>query len=377
MLIYLDSTIESDIDSGDITDSDICAIDYILEAAYHGYHLVTGERSIFSKLVSLNKLSPLRGTPTAKKLFHESTQNHSLVNQLPRFVKAVSSKQSSEIIDNGGTKIYKIPLSKFDSPATTLKTVILSEDHDDCRLYQIIGNSFVYNNSAFRNLKIQCELLGGGGTSIVDHYDVLRANRERFCLCICDSDKLYDGASLGDNAKKLLKSEQSDNIKTEVFVLPVRDIDNLIPLNLLDNLCVCYVDYCRPRKFIEAVDKLSISVARSYFDMKNGLSLNNLLSRPNADQLRMLWCGVISCLNGHYDEVKPCFLTCECDGGCKPSDCTITGFGDRLLQLTVQEYDRLSPRERAHSICNATKQYWHDIGLFVLSWCCAKSPLRS
>lgn len=156
---------------------------------------------------------------------------------------------------------------------------LLCEQLSDCRYYKIIGNSYLERHD-IKGIGLHFMPDNGGGSTIGE----LLENRVRDelvpTLCIVDSDRKYGPMPQmqrdGDTLKCIKESEQKlsrfDGVLAphEVYPLDVHEIENLIPVSVLETL----LDRCpEMRPGIEAI-KSVVSVCNPspafFYDYKNG-----------------------------------------------------------------------------------------------------------
>ena len=113
---------------------------------------------------------------------------------------------------------------------------MLAENEDDISFYKMLGQFYV-RESKIGKIKIDFEPRNGGGSTTYGVLQRIIEEKNRMCLCIVDSDKKYGNAEPRETMQKV-KEIANRNMQDyfEVILLDVHEIENLIPINVLEQI---------------------------------------------------------------------------------------------------------------------------------------------
>ena len=214
--------------------------------------------------------------------------------------------------------------------------------------------------------------LGGGNTTC----DVLEKRaKEWFALCIIDSDqncgrsKRYKNEpGKGDTLKRVEKvakklADEHDSFPFFVFPIYVREIENLIPLNVLEQL---QEELPASKPGVEFLKKLILikdGEPALYYDLKNGLAF-----LPEGPQ-RTYWQEIlVEYMGGNIDSMPPIKKS-------KKSSSTFPAISDSDLLKRANKCIGMS-LERIQ-IDDHLQHYWEELGHTLLTWGCVNTSTRA
>lgn len=235
------------------------------------------------------------------------------------------------------------------------------------------------------NLSLSIERRGGGGSTTVNEYENIQKAKKRLCLCIVDSDKLAPNDNLGKTAKKVQNKDDPNCLTTELVILDIREIENLIPNSILSE--VCSGDRARSEA-LSIIEKSYISNIRKFLDIKKGTFFETILNE-SSDQVQNFWQDALSKnpdISTHID--RQCQENWKCKNpnnkeSCKKSCYISLGFGEGILENTLEWLgldENQSPQriaEIAKMIDPSLQQDWDKIGQIMIDWCCALGSIRT
>jgi uncharacterized protein YneR len=361
MLLYLDSTIR-DIDFTS-NDSLVHALENIAIGYGDGHHVVIGRRET---ILFLSTLTQLDNRPKAlyKKIYSSLTENFHFLDYVNVYLKITNG-----ILISKSGKIIETPLSYFNSTRSIQPTNFLCENTDDIRFFAKISSCAIKKNGY--KIQLQYNPQMGGGSAMSNVFASLQ-NSNNICFTIVDSDKYYHDHTIGSTASTLLAVNKTDKPLADIYVLPVREIENLLPAQLISEMISHNREYCDLTTKLEpllCMEQQQLYNVLKYIDVKKGLTYKNYqenLSRHNIDLL---------------PHCKAIDIACKAVGACPtPGDCTcllFDGLGDHILNSVITFIDSLSCdnlRRNAHTNMHAI---WDEIALQVISWCCASKAIRT
>lgn len=200
-------------------------------------------------------------------------------------------------------------------------TTLLTENLNDGDIFEYIAKWYLRKYNLEHSVHCKIDKQMGGGDPLSEVYKEYAENKkDRFCLCIADSDIKIKGLSYGETYKKVYdydKKHTPFNCACYCFE-KVMEIENLIPFSIIQN----------DSNYKNIAAKLSVNTDLAYFDFKKGS-------------------------NGFQ------------------------GFGDKLLSTILRLHkDDLSKIED-HILTDNQKYEYEEIGKRVFSWCCSMSVARA
>ena len=301
------------------------------------------------------------------------------------------------MLDNSN-KIIKVGPGFFNDSKLVQETILLCENSDDAVLYETIAKVYLI----WKDIKAQivCDGRLGGGNTISSVYTNIKQAKKCFCLCIVDSDKIAPDGKLGSTASGLPQSDStasglppSDStcIKTIIFILNCREIENLIPNSILLELLSGNPERLEALKILESI---SVVEVRYFLDIKEGTRMKEIIDKKDTivDEFWQLKLGLIPNISQRIDDW--CQTHWQCSKNSKKSsknskkssknskekcECKISlGFGDHTLSDTVKYLKRINnPHEIARIVDRSKHSDWEKIGQVVMDWCIAERPIRA
>lgn len=370
MLIELDKTIVSRLDE----DTVLISLQNIAIGRREGKHLLFGSREVMGALAKCERISE-----PARRIF---LKIHSHLPQIMAYVRLL--KVRVRVMGDGtplgkrregSADVILVPLEMFSDSLLVQKVVLLCENQEDTRFYRKIAEAY----SAWYNLgtlALAYEPRGGGGATTAKEYSEIQNGRNRMCICIVDSDKKSPSSPLGSTAKAVADADDSGVPICDVAIINVRELENLIPTGILDDLSRSNLLRGRMVEFIDMIEQSGKEDIRFYVDMKNGLKMKTVYRSNSADPFRAYWLARIALLKHNLHHISPdCFSRClDCDE-CKSIVCS--GFGPSILGEATEEFNKMSARGFTRKIGEIVKEEWEIIGAKIVSWCCGSVPMFS
>ena len=368
MLFYLSTSLLDPLRTKNTAFNTNEAIHRLLEAWFHGDHLILAGADFIEAIVSENLLNE-RDIRLLKSLGQKLPQ----MGQLLSFrysIEVVGHDSLYEYIETERGRIIRLGYAYFLNTHITDQAMLLVENMTDATLYEKIAQSFLVGNR--QNIRFSYLPVTGGGGAIFNAYSTYQNNADRLCLCFVDSDKGYPTDSVGGTATKLRQVHEvnvNNHLGTlcNFYILKVREIENLIPTGILMQILEKN-DNRKP--FVDWLMHIEERQPESRFfaDIKEGFSLKKVILKENC---RSYWMGVLG------DEIPPCKGLLS--GTCPDNECQcleISGMGDRTLSNAMKMIESMTPQE-----FNETTKYnpelkdlWNEIGELFMCWFCAGKP---
>lgn len=176
------------------------------------------------------------------------------------------------VLDSPDVSKHELDISFFSSVESVLPSSFLCEHLIDIRFYMRIAYSY-YPNSPMKVF----ERCGGGGSTADVFKNIKRKNI--VCLVILDSDCKYPGCARppkGTTAFRCISSYSKPLSNVEIVVLPVHEIENLVPLSfMLQKTDANGLKFLARLKKHNMVDKLI------FYDIKQGITKKNAMDSPD------------------------------------------------------------------------------------------------
>ena len=190
-------------------------------------------------------------------------------------------------------------------------------------------------------------------------------------LCIVDSDKKYGNAEPRETMQKV-KEIANRNMQDyfEVILLDVHEIENLIPINVLEqiikklNISKQGIDFMR---FLVRED-CSLESPVFYFDLKKGIPLKAYFLEEDADKERERKYRKLSAYRKYWRPYIEKFGVKIED----KNDYIIEGICDKTLRHALDYFNDIKKQEKLESfeIEPYLKNSWMEIGEKVYCWGC-------
>lgn len=385
MFIRIDESVLNNTDN--FTDDEINCIENIALSMKENKHIVFSDYNILKKLISMEKLSR-----NSKKVFNSILKRWSLIYGLEKNIYGnilvVDNNQEMKRIIDVNRIIYRVPLKYFDDTEKILPLHIIGEDESDCNFYEDIARRYIKDNGL--GISINTRRVHGGGNRTGSIYQRELTKYNKICLVIADSDKESELSNIGDTAKdiKNIYDSNKDKYVTDIYILKVREKENLIPPNLY-KMCTNSSNSKRDLEVLKYIfDNELLQNIYYYSDIKDGITYKSLLTNKNniksilsyideimksgkyeqflvkieKYQLNKLYSYInsyIKCNSGdEFEEISCTILesTCQMDNDFKDSKIT-NGIGYMLetarQQIICLELDKsIKEKERIYSINN-------------------------
>ena len=320
------------------------------------YHALWCERKVLDGIKKL----PIEKLGDSIKIYDGVQKGITLRKKI---LEIVSTK--AVVTFNGPTRrenniIYIKPSSK--ESFSFYITSLLTENINDGEIFEYIAKWYLRKIDLEHPVFCKIDKQMGGGNPLSDVYKEYAENKkDRFCLCIADSDikadvnKLLDNKLINESQKptygKTYKNVFEYDSKNNPFNCAcycfenVLEIENLIPF--------CIIENDNNYKHEVAAIKSANITDLSYYDFKKGLSISTIES--SKPYIKAYWKKII-----FKNQSIP----------------TINGFGDKLLSFVLENHHEQLSQIDDNMLTPAQLKEYEEIGKRVCSWCCTMSVPR-
>ena len=237
-------------------------INMVLESMRKRKHIVFIDR------VSINVLLQCNSIDNKSKLMLKWISNN--LNDL----NSIKKKLTTYIVITTGDQSYKkdnIYYFSILEKIEFIETQLLTENDEDYNFYKDIFT--------FINDDIVCDICLENnpfyGSNVASRIENVYLERKIF-LCVVDSDKSYESQAKGDtykSANSKMKECGGFNPPRELYVLNVREKENLFPFNQ-------YLNFCPSQKeFIKAIISEANEESFRFIKIKEGIKKKYILSK--------------------------------------------------------------------------------------------------
>lgn len=293
MLFVLDSSL-SDYAFQPVPPAVLTGLDTLAMGFREGKHIIAGPLPTLNALLRIGNLEPK--TKAALQLARERfPQLMALPAQYGCYAIVLPHNAGAiRRTNNGGRQIIEIPIGHFSDSSKIQKSVVLGENINDADLAILMAEFYRSQSRVFRSIPIRHESRGGGGGNLVDEYQRLHDDKERFTVTIVDSDKACPASALGNTARTILgvHTENGEPPMMEIVVLDCHEMENALPDAFYEEAFLANNDH---RDSVELLRRLSQNgelEVRKFIDVKSGISLGQILSMPANSPAKAFWSNV-------------------------------------------------------------------------------------
>jgi len=286
-----------------------------------------------------------------KKMFDNSCEDLIIKKSVNRIIRV--TKEIELVRKNNEIYMpleFAIEIDLFNN-----KSNLIGENTSDCNFFHTLGEIYKNCNSIV-GINIEMQTCNGGGGSMFEVCIGKSTDRE-FSITIVDSDQKYEGAPKGGTMKKVLRDTISQY--NEIYPLYVHEIENLIPIKMIENYYSTNRGESDKSDTIELLKKLKQDAVEksplAYFAMKNGITKNKWDSDEN---YRTYWKSMLDKVDYKYSG--------EGD--------IIQGFGNRFLSklCAYMNKEKTNSNFYENNVDDYLEKIWKEIGQIIYSYGCAR-----
>lgn len=372
MLYYIDKSCVESLNNGD---SD--AAEFLEQLILHRKkckNLIVAERNVLRELSNSWNLSPIARS-LYKILANRCSEFKLILSHSKKYYKVVSSYQGNKMVHSNNQIIIHLSMKEGNCTDFTDRSILLAESTDDINFYKIVGNYYIKHQNIHRMGISFEEMIGGGDTTSTRLEQIIKEER-RLCLCIIDSDKKYKDADYGDTLRKALNIVNKNNTENiELYPLPTHEIENLIPVEILCEVCKNIPESKTGIDFLKFLLKRDSSEYSPvfYFDYKKGLPKNKFILKTNStkedlkkfrrlDHFRQYWTEYINAFGA----------TIESD----TNEPIIPGVCEKILSHAIK-YLKDQPQLEKVIANSYIQNLWLNLGSAVVTWGCVGNRIAA
>jgi len=364
MLLYIDKTFTQDIlDNNQIA---ISAINLIALGRRQGKHLLLSDLTSLKRIRDSDFIN--EETKRVFTFLSENYPNYAAIKDKLTFYIQITSGINQMTLKNIDSKdICFVSCDYFQDLKIAAETVVIGENQSEIDFYEYIANSCKAINGLSKIPLAYQPRMGGGHTTHVV-YSTEQNQEKTFCLCFVDSDKKYPGARLGDTLKAVAEADDKTKLLSQYHPLNVREIENIIPLNILEKVSHDDANYKLGYESLEKTIKSENCKDVLFLDIKKGLSIKKYKSIKDENFKEFINSICIAILSFTKDELDTFFeIENEEDIDTKV---LIQGLGTNVLERTI---DHLNKNTEIVPVFDfeEQKKEWYEIGEKFINWTCS------
>lgn len=345
-------------------------------AGREGKHLIIGSLRLLRYLASSNFLGRREKAFFAQsiELYTRNWAMFGVVNICARIVK--EGDVHREIV--GGRTELVIPLEKFSRIDSVAETTMVAEDLTDCKALAVFAKA----RAKLRGVgapRVAFDMKPGGGANTGKVFvDGLSGNRI-FYICVLDSDRYFPDAPLGETARKAAELFEEYNYPcAELHVLGCRELENLIPDEIYEELSDSSDDRMNTLDLLASLADEGLNTARVFVDIKEGVQLGKILRHWSIKECRETWGAFFDSI----EKSKPkCFsedpFTCLAMKACKNRDSCECRVAIPNRTPILDRAPALIPKHQKtfwKSMPTELRNVFEESADFVFDWGCAGPP---
>lgn len=272
MFIYLDDSLI--VDPSDPEADDIeRAVRNLAIATYESKHILYGDYNVIATM--RKRMIGLRDAYTVLDKIYHKYSTMTFPRGITYYIK-VAKENSEKVMDSGGREFAMVSYHYFTDTQNTQACNLVSEDYNDCDFYKLVLEH--YKKDTACKMSCRFEYCSGAGERTVRHLQDLLFKKKQITLCIVDSDKKYKEQEISENSTCGKCSKIGRKIPTYVFMaLEVHEIENLVPLNVVDELQWTADSQTNKDSFDYLRYNAQTEDVLPFFDIKCGIVKDNLL----------------------------------------------------------------------------------------------------
>lgn len=342
----------------------LTCLDMLMLAYREGRHQIVILPIDVKNIFNIDKLSSTTKTSLLHYYRHFSNQSLELLKLFPCAIEVISSNSSEKCYFEPKTETFfsQVKSSELADSSKIQNTILLGENLSDVELYKLMGNYYI-NKEKIKYMRIITDDLSGGGNTTDKSYESIFIKRDKFCVCLLDSDKKSSESRIGHTAIKVFKFHNSQKSKNHkcLFYIPTEfhELENLLPIEFYSDYYLKNEGDDSNRYAIKTINSSSIM----YFDYKEGLLCKICNeTKPHSK----FW---------SRELLIECFDQCPHKGQNNCNHKIIDGFGKHILDDFL-DYIKGKDLDVIIGKFPSIIKHWEDIGQFVANWCCGGTPVR-
>lgn len=271
MLLFLDENFVAEILNNN--PSAISAVNLISLGRKHGKHMLLSDRENLKQIRDCVYIND-----DTKRVFTYLFENYPtfafIKDKLSFYVKIVDGVNHMFLNQSANVNVFELSYDYIQEINIVTETIVIGENQTEINFYKFLSN-YYKNNHGLNSVPVCYNPTMGGGSTTHIVYSSIQQLERNFCLCFVDSDKKHPTANVGDTLKAVKKIDDSAKLLSHLHALNSREIENLIPLSILEKVCKEDVNH---KSGFDALNKIVQSKNKKdilFLDFKNGLSIRN------------------------------------------------------------------------------------------------------
>jgi hypothetical protein len=378
MIIYIDNSIANSIINNEkLTEINFC-LSTLANEYIKGTHIILGERQTIYTIFSQEKILSMDERKIYSKIYNSLATMKCMLDYCNEYMEITSDTAKKQVKIEFSKKLYSIPIEDINSKRYLIEPYMLCENISDCQFFKKFFDYYLVSHPEIKNaIRFSGEIRGGGGSTVCKEYQQIQEERKRFCLCILDSDQEYPAIfnngvkSYGQTAKDVININDLNEINTQYYLLPVREIENLIPIFFLKKVIPINDQRYEGVKMIESLINKGCIDAVYYYDFKNGIKGYQILNCDNSkgeNPFSLFW----------IDNMRKITCSTKCKHNCNSKkdkkSCQyfiFKGIGDKVLNEFVKWMEEteniIQLKCKMHRY---NRIMWDEISKLIFSWYC-------
>lgn len=357
-------------------------LEILLTSIANGKHaLVAEHRNVYTHFLNADI------HPKCKQVLRVAHSSHAEIAGLIKDrkyvlrIEASCTKNTISQSSSSTTCEWNTSLQWIADRGTVPESSVVVENHHDYDLFLYAAKQY-QEEFYTKKFSVSIRAIAGGGSQTPVVYDRALRDQNEFVLCIIDSDKIcpsQTGSQMTSDCSRLHSNKLSTWV-THFSSLPVREVENIIPVTLIEDMLAKTASAQQPiANFDELKEFIRQQENKSYWyylDLKEGTKISSLslgncasfwqqvardrLSRRHANN---------SCLSS---------LTCRCSSHCL----IVPGISNNLLAMMISYLDPDNSRKSSKELWSRAKTshnftHWEEVGRLVSLWGMAMPKVRS
>lgn len=375
MLYYIDESCVEALKKGDRD-----AAEFIEQLVIHRRkckNMLVASRRVFAELSKAEALSGF-AREYFRILKNRSIEYKLILDGASKYYKVVSEYTGDKRVMEGERECVLLSVKEGNEADFSDKSILLVESNDDIDFYAFIGK-FYLQNKGIQNMRISFQSeIGGGDTTGIRLAKIIDEG-QRTCLCIADSDRRYLEAQCGETLKKILEAaSKREPVNYEVYALNMHEIENLIPVELLENICEEIPDAFEGIQFLKFLlsEDRSMTSSVYFFDYKKGICKEHFYLKKDCkkDEEKKF-----RKLEGYRNYWRPILERYGIVLNEAVDDIIVHGICERILKHTIQYLKSRWEEDRVYEAVNNSyiREAWLEIGSKIVTWGCVGNRILS
>lgn len=356
MLFYLTDQLLIAEDSPEYDDV-MSAICNIAVAVFEHKHDLRGDYKVLKAMSTCSALDK-----RSRSVIHQVSANYEsmpIPREITYYIEVVQEVDRQHRKE-GNRVVTQVCYKELTNSSGTQKTCLIGEFYYDCDFYRFILNWFKKENNLGK-IATAFENVSGNGITVIDHVKQYLKRDKRPTICIVDTDKKYPSQPIKSNSTcGKCMNKYGDDVKYKFIALEVQEVENLVPLDVIDSLNWNGAGVEFKKHFDTLRNHAESEQILAYFDIKNGIKNDNMFLKEEAYRAFAKLCY-------SYDVNNP--PNSDFETHCKqlPPDGVIFPMLSSNLLRNSNEYLKTHPNVQ-FTLLDYQKKEWIKIAQSMLNW---------